>query len=468
MKPVGVGTVGREGAGQGGTLVTMAEDERGARTDPAADGAAGTVPVPGEVTTDTPAAPADGAGRTRARPAPRGVDLRQTVVLVTAFLVVLLALLLAVVVSAAWAAAGGVPVPTLALAGAFGVVFLLGAVGVRSRPRPAVTALWLGVLTVLWVALTLVEPSAVYLVLVLFFLSLILVRWPWGVVVTLLAMVLAVGLSVGLVGPSVGAVLGPVLSGLVAVVMTVGYRGLYRVSEERRELIEELMRARTRLAESERRAGVVAERERLAHEIHDTVAQGLSSIQMLLHAVERDMPEGHPGIGKLQIARRAAAENLRETRAMIAALQPAALEGHSLVDALRRVSGGGDVPVEVVVDGEERPLPMKVEAGLLRIAQGAVANIREHSGARRARITLSFDAGAVRLDVVDDGRGFDVDEVVGSLGERAGLGHVGLAAMERRAEEIGGGVVVESRPGHGTAVAVSVPAAAAGAGGAAG
>ncbi|MDN6386803.1 MAG: ATP-binding protein, partial [Corynebacterium sp.] len=107
--------------------------------------------------------------------------------------------------------------------------------------------------------------------------------------------------------------------------------------------------------------------------------------------------------------------------------------------------------------GAEARRPVSVETVLLRVAQSAVANVRQHSGASRARVTLSVNPDAVRLDVVDDGAGFDLPEVESTLAERAGEGHIGLATMRRRVSDLGGSVVVETAPGSGTAVAVEVP-----------
>lgn len=99
---------------------------------------------------------------------------------------------------------------------------------------------------------------------------------------------------------------------------------------------------------------------------------------------------------------------------------------------------------------------MQVEAGLLRIAQSAVSNVRQHSGARRARVTLTVEPTSVRLDVVDDGSGFDVDAVGRDEARRADQGHIGLSAMRHWARSLGGTLEIESAPGTGTAVVVSV------------
>lgn len=326
---------------------------------------------------------------------------------------------------------------------------------------------WLAVLTLLWVALASEEATGTYLALVLFVLYLLLLPSPWGAVATGVVTALAVVLSAAVAGPSTGAILGPVLSGVAAIAIAVVLRSLSAVSENRRQLIDELVRTRGLLAESERQAGIVTERERLAHEIHDTVAQGLSSIQLLLHAAERDIPAGSPALSRVTVARETAAQSLRETRAIIAALQPDDLQAASFPEALRRLadsaSGEG---LEVSVDIEDATaggaagvpdLPMRVEAGLLRIAQSAVANVRQHSGASRARITLTTEPGSVRLDIVDDGAGFDPAAVADRAAARAEEGHIGMSAMLHRARSLGGTLEVESAPGSGTAVVVGVP-----------
>lgn len=106
------------------------------------------------------------------------------------------------------------------------------------------------------------------------------------------------------------------------------------------------------------------------------------------------------------------------------------------------------------MEGNSRQLPMRTEAALLRIAQGAVGNVAKHAGAGRCRVTVTYEPDEVRLDVVDNGRGFDPSEV---SGRPSGLGHIGLDAMRRRAAEQGGSLEVESTPGYGTAVSVAIP-----------
>lgn len=319
---------------------------------------------------------------------------------------------------------------------------------------------WLITLTVVWIADILVASAGIYLLFVLFFLYLRVLGMVWGSISVIFGTAVSVGIQIPQ-GLTFGGVMGPVVSALVTVAIFYAFTRLHEINTERTVLIRELMETREQLAETERAAGVAGERQRIAHEIHDTLAQGLSSIQMLLHAANRDL-DGDINVDKARerigLARQTAADNLQEARAMIAALQPAALSQTSLVGALDRMAQGfaaaADLNIEVEADGEVTQLPMKLEAVLLRIAQGAVGNVAKHAQATRARITVSYSDDAVRVDIVDNGVGFDVKAVES---RPAGLGHIGLAAMKRRAEEVSGEVVIESSPGNGTAVSVSVP-----------
>lgn len=329
---------------------------------------------------------------------------------------------------------------------------------------PVARLTWLLGLSGLWVLMLPLANVSVYLLLSLFFLYLRVLDDYRGVVAVVIATAVSIGAQIPK-GLTVGAVMGPAVSALVVVAIYYAFRTLWQVSRERQELIDQLMATRTQLAASEHAAGIAAERQRIAHEIHDTVAQGLSSIQMLLHAAERDLRDtglsaeaAAPVVTRIDQARRTASDNLAEARAMIAALQPAGLSSASLETALRRVAtsfaASVDMEIDVDIEGEVCALPMKTEAVLLRVAQGAVGNVVKHAQASRARITVSYAPGEVRLDVVDNGRGFDPEAVAQ---RPAGLGHVGLDAMRRRAEEVGGTLSVESAPGSGTAMSVAIP-----------
>lgn len=351
----------------------------------------------------------------------------------------------------------------LLLGSGFAVLYFYGT-ALQPGWREGTSLAWLLSLTMLWVLAMLMSPVGIYLVFSLFFLYLRVMDDVRGVVAVVAATAASILTQVP-AGLTVGGVMGPAVSAAVVLAIHYAFRTLVRINREREELITQLMDTRLQLAETERAAGVTEERQRLAHEIHDTVAQGLSSIQMLLHSAERDLQrlglseEELAGPTRfIDLARTTAKDNLGEARAMIAALQPASLSETSLESALERMAAGfaaaGDLRIEVGVEGTERQLPMKTEAALLRIAQGAVGNVAKHAEASRCRVTVTYEADEVRLDVVDNGRGFDPAAVAE---QPAGLGHVGLDAMRRRAAEQGGAVEVESTPGYGTAVSVAIP-----------
>ncbi|MCS5480918.1 sensor histidine kinase [Corynebacterium sp. YIM 101645] len=367
------------------------------------------------------------------------------------------------------ALAGSVNLPfgeaalNLLLCSGFAVLYFYGS-AMQPEWREGTGLAWLASLTLLWVLAMAISPVSIYLLFPLLFLYLRVMDDVRGVVAVLAATTSSVLIQFP-TGLTVGGVMGPAVSAAVVLAIHYAFRTLVRISREREELIDQLIATRTQLAETERAAGVAEERQRLAHEIHDTVAQGLSSIQMLLHSAERDLL--NLGLDEqqlagptrfIELARTTAKDNLGEARAMIAALQPASLSETSLENALGRIAAGfaaaGELNIEVSVEGNGRQLPMRTEAALLRIAQGAVGNVAKHAGAGRCRVTVTYEPDEVRLDVVDNGHGFDPSEVAG---RPSGLGHIGLDAMRRRAAEQGGSLEVESTPGYGTAVSVAIP-----------
>ncbi|MGI5479920.1 sensor histidine kinase [Streptomyces lavendofoliae] len=346
----------------------------------------------------------------------------------------------------------------VAAAAATGAVYAVGSALRTVRESRRAAALWLGALTASWLVLLGVTPDGLWLAFPLYFLHLHLlpVRWSLpAVAATAGAAILSYVRHGAPLSP--GAFIGPLLGAAVAVATVLGYQALYRESERHRRLVEELTSTRAELAAAERHAGTLAERERLAREIHDTLAQGLSSIQLLLRAAERALPEGSPvAAGHIERARRTAQDNLAEARRFVRALAPADLEHGSLAAALERLCearGPGTGPrVRFAVSGTPVALPTPYEVALLRIAQSALANTVRHAGAERAGITLTFMDASVTLDVVDDGRGFDPRSRKPSPS-----GGFGLPAMRSRAESLGGTFTVESAPGQGTAVAVALP-----------
>lgn len=348
------------------------------------------------------------------------------------------------------------PVLALVLAGLLGAVYLSGlwlARGARSRAA----VVWLAALTVVWAALVWLVPEAAYLVFPLFFLYLHLlpgVAGPIAVIGTTALTIAAFAVHGGL---TVGGVVGPVVGAGVALLIGLGYSALERRAAEREALMAELLATRDRLAAAEREQGTLAERARLARELHDTVAQGLSSIQMLLHAAERADAEG-PGIAHVRLARQTAADGLAETRRFIRELAPPSLD-RGLGSALERLAAGWGarehIPVDVDVDAAVS-LPMDAQTALLRIAQGALANVAQHARAHRVGIRLSGDRGTARLTITDDGEGFDPR---GAEDAASRTDSFGLRAMGERVDQLDGRLDVDSVAGSGTTITVTLPGA---------
>ena len=258
-----------------------------------------------------------------------------------------------------------------------------------------------------------------------------------------------------------------------------------------------------------REAGVQDERQRMAREIHDTLAQGLTGIITQLQAAEQaaDDPAGwrrHFGA-----ATRLARESLSEARRSVEALRPESLETARLSEALGDVAGRWSalhgIPVQVTTTGTARPMQSEAEFALLRTAQEALANVTRHAQATRVGVTLSYMEHEVALDVRDDGKGFDparlcaqatgtngtgngsttnssitnshghspVSHANGLVGLSVsdGLRHptagpsdsggFGLVAMRQRIESLGGTLQVESEPGFGTGISACIPVASA-------
>ena len=364
------------------------------------------------------------------------------------------ALLVLTLVGAHSDASGVLNVPAVATAAGFSAVYCIGTVWERRRETASTVRLgWLAAVLVLWAALVVQVPEAAYLVFPLFFLAQFLLGvWTGAAAVAFLAAVavLALGLHEGF---TAAGIIGPVVGALVALGLGAGVRALHRESQARRAVIAELMATRSELAAREREVGREAERARLAGEIHDTVAQGLSSIGMLLHAAERSDPS-HPAVEQIRLAREVAGENLTETRRLIAALRPAPLDGVSLAGALRRVAeqvGTENPGLAVSVGGDPTAdPPAELSAVLVRVTQEALTNAVKHGSPDQIRITLDHRPTSVQLEVHDDGCGFD------TTAPRTAASF-GLDGMARRVDDLGGTLEVESEVGGGTSVRAVLP-----------
>ncbi|WP_405735896.1 sensor histidine kinase [Streptomyces sp. NBC_01537] len=242
--------------------------------------------------------------------------------------------------------------------------------------------------------------------------------------------------------------------------------GLYRVQQrdaaERRRIIDELHSTRAELALRQREAGMDAERARIAREIHDTLAQELAGSRMLLQAAERDWRRNPESArARVRTVTESLGENLVETRRILDDLTPPALDRHDLESALRalclRAQLSGTAPhVTFRAIGDARPVPPATAATLLRIAQGALANVRDHARADSVLVTLGRRrAGLLTLEVRDDGIGF----AAGRTAEAPPGRGFGLDAIRERLRACGGSVTLDSAPGRGTTLIAAVPLA---------
>jgi len=216
----------------------------------------------------------------------------------------------------------------------------------------------------------------------------------------------------------------------------------------------ERSRLQTSLASAERKAGMLEERQRLAREIHDTLAQGFASIIVHFERAEQmDSLASSSAKPHLDLARSVAREGLEDARRMLAALRPEVLEQRALPEALGRVceewSRRTGMAANFSITGPLGPMHPDIELTILRGTQEALANIARHAGARTAAVTLSYMEDLVVLDVQDDGKGF-----VPALATGRGYG---LTGMQERTESLQGTFSVESVPGEGTTITISLP-----------
>ncbi|MFC4534403.1 sensor histidine kinase [Sphaerisporangium dianthi] len=312
--------------------------------------------------------------------------------------------------------------------------------------------LYAGIALATFVPAAIVAPAAAFVLFALCpqLFMVLPVRWAVTVVV-LLNTVPAVRYLVT-PGVQLGDVIVFTVTGVVGATFSmVSGRWITRIvnqSAERAELIEQLSASRAEVERLSRERGALAERERLAGDIHDTLAQGFTSIIMLLQAAEAQPdPSRH-----LALAMRTARENLDEARGLIAALRPPPLDGSTLDEALARVAArvGEElgIPVSCAVEGRSRALSAGAEVVLIRAAQEGLANVRKHARAASAAVELSYREDEVVLRVRDDGAGFD------GLSPAAGFG---LRAMRGRVEQAGGTVELDTAPGHGSTLTVRLP-----------
>jgi signal transduction histidine kinase len=245
---------------------------------------------------------------------------------------------------------------------------------------------------------------------------------------------------------------GTLLTVSFAVLLGTWIHRIISQSEERGRLIKELEASREEVSRLSREAGVAAERTRLAAEIHDTLAQGFTSIVTLVQAAESELDGDRDKARRhLELALRTARENLGEARTLVAGLMPSELGTGSLDEAIRRQLErlAEETPIKATyrVEGESARLPTVLEVVLLRAVQESLTNVRKHAGASAVSICLRVNGSSAVLEVADDGAGFDPELASDGFG---------LRGMRSRASQVGGSLSVQSGD-SGTMVQVDVP-----------
>ena len=247
-----------------------------------------------------------------------------------------------------------------------------------------------------------------------------------------------------------------IFMGVAGILLGVWISAIINQSSKRRELIEQLEATQAQLAAAERREGMLQERQRLAREIHDTLAQGFTSVVLHLEAAEQALPDQLDVLQKhLDQARNTARISLEQARRVVQDLRPQLLEEQALPEAIGRAAerwtAESDMPVNVTITGERHALHPEIEVTLLRATQEALNNVRKHASAAEVCLTLSYMDDVIILDVQDDGSGLQ------ETARSSSSWGFGLQAMRERVEDLGGEVVLESAPGEGSTLVVSIP-----------
>ncbi|MBV9449178.1 MAG: sensor histidine kinase [Streptosporangiaceae bacterium] len=347
------------------------------------------------------------------------------------------------------------------------------------RKRVPVMAVYLAGLIAITAILVIRDPWFGFFVAAGYGYSIRLLPWPWSLPGMGALAILAATSQMWSVDKATPAGLAAYLAVIAMNVLSACgivwfLHGIEKAHDQRKRMLDELSetnrKLQTTLAENEglhrqlltqaREAGILDERQRMAREIHDTLAQGLTGIVTQLQAAEQaaEQTPGDPSGWRRHFAAatRLARESLTEARRSVDALRPEPLETARLSDALAAVAANWSAlqgtQVQVSTTGTTRPIQPEAEAALLRAAQEALANVAKHAEANRVGLTLSYMDNEVALDIRDDGKGFDPE-----MNGHPAAGGFGLVAMRQRIEALSGTLQIESEPGAGTAISASIP-----------
>lgn len=334
----------------------------------------------------------------------------------------------------------------------------------KTRSR-SLAVWWLLGFAAIWIVAVAVSAEFVWLAFLLWLLAGHLMPLRWGLLFS--GFVLAVVIVAPILHhgtTSYANIFGPLIGGIFAFGISRGYLQLLRDAAERERLVASLTRVQAETAElqdelalAQRHSGAIAERARISRDIHDTIAQALSSIRLLAHAGagRTEDPDAARTLAQVETL---AGDSLADVRRIVAALAPVELDDDALAAALQRmldrIRDETGLQGELHVDDSMPILPTEVEVALLRTAQSALANVRLHARASRVIMSLIDADDSVRLDIIDDGTGFD--QPAWEQDADAGSSY-GLRFMRARLRELGGGLDIESTPGEGTALSIHLP-----------
>lgn len=360
---------------------------------------------------------------------------------------------------------GAAPALLVFVSACFLAWYIAGSLLARRLESRPLAAVWLVGLAALWLALTITSVEFVWLAFPLWLLAGHLLSLRTALAFSILVFAAVVVVPMWRTGETSYAYLvGPLVGGVFAFGISRGYLQLLEDARERQHLIASLVQAQhdmaglhEELGRAQRESGAIQERTRLSRDIHDTIAQGLSAIALTTRAGSgKGLEESQRSLQAIQAL---AVENLGEVRRIVNALAPAELDEAALAAALRRMldklTEETGIHTELHADTTLPILPGTVEVALLRTAQSALSNIRLHAEASRIVVNLIDAEDAVRLDIVDDGHGFDV-RALGRASGGAASGY-GLHSMRERLRELGGGLDIESARGEGTALSAYLP-----------
>jgi signal transduction histidine kinase len=332
------------------------------------------------------------------------------------------------------------------------------AYGHRGYDSPRAAAAFLPLVVVAALVLPAVVPSTAFVQCIVF--PLVWVQSERVRTAVLLSIAVGVASGIGLQvseGPDalVSTLLIEGISVIGACAMGVWISSVAGLSEERRQLVEELRATQQSLADANRTAGIASERERLAREIHDTVAQNLAGIVMLTERARGDLANDRSDAleERLTVLEESARAALEESRTLVAA-GAAGMTRDSLAGALHRLAERHtrETSAVVTVDASDCVLDRDAQVVLLRVAQEALSNVRAHAGSASVQVRLFPDEGQTVLRITDDGAGFNPEQPT--------AGH-GLRGLRERLALAGGTCTITSALGRGTVVEAILPTGAA-------